>query len=366
MKTITITLHNTDNSGSSLQAYALQHFLLSNGIENEILDYVPEYVSNNGNKLKTFIRKLIFHKDSLNREKKFREFSDKFLIKTSNKYYTYESLLNNYPIANCYITGSDQLWNSMYGCGNDPAYYLGFIKDEPIRKISYAVSLGRENIPKDNLDLVERYTNDFNWISVRENTSVEQLKQVVKNCDIDYVCDPVLLNEQSEYNDIKSEKLLNEKYILVYMAQIPDTKYMNNVISKIKEKYNYKVVLIGSYRNRCECDVQIRDVAPGDFLSLIFNAEYIISNSFHATMFSLIYNKQFLSVLPEKNGARIKEILIYCNLLNNCINLYDTLENVPIIKNYNEVEKKLEKFRKDSQKKLLDNIMRSKTDESQE
>ena len=161
MKTLTITLHDTDNCGSSLQAFALQHFLITHGIDNEIIDYVPSYTQNNGSPFKTFIRNIIFRKSYLQRSKKFQNFINKNLKLTKRKYKTYQELKNNPPQADIYITGSDQLWNNSYACGNDPAFYLGFVNKENTKKISYAVSIGKGNVNKNDLKLVKEYGNVF-------------------------------------------------------------------------------------------------------------------------------------------------------------------------------------------------------------
>lgn len=353
MKTLTITLHDTDNCGSSLQSFALQKYLLDNGIDNEIIDYVPEYITNNGNKLKTLIRKIVFYRESKEREKKFKDFSNKFLKKTNHRFYNLNELKDFNFNADCFITGSDQLWNSMYGCGKDPAFYLNFVDGN---KIAYAVSFGREVIPEDNLNIMKNNCKGFKWISVREKTSVAQIKKSFNGIDVDYVCDPVLLNDAMVYDKIKTKRIIDDKYILIYMAQIPNKEYMNIIIDKVKEKYDYKIVLIGSYRNRCNCDIQIRDVAPGEFLSLISNAEYIVSNSFHATMFSLIYNKDFLSILPKSNGARIKEILNLCGLNNNYLEEGCFIKKLPSKINYLFVNEKLEKFKNFSRLKLIEQL----------
>lgn len=352
MKTLTITLHDTDNCGSSLQAFALQNYLLNHGIENEIIDYVPDYVKNNGSGLKTLLRKLVFYKESKVRDEKFKEFVKKYLHLTKEKYHNFNELCANPPQADCYITGSDQVWNSMYKCGNDRAFYLDFLDSK--NKIGYAVSLGREKVPQDNCDIVKKYVRNFKWISVREKSSVIQLQSVLQREDIDYVCDPVLLNPVQVYRDMQAPRLVNDAYILIYMAQIPDTDFMNKFISKVKKIIPGKIVLIGSYRNRCECDIHMRDVAPEDFLSLIANAEYIISNSFHATMFSLIYQKQFATIIPEENGARIKEILCFTDLVHNAISTLS--DEVPWVNDYNAVADKLEYFRRKSQNKLLNEL----------
>lgn len=354
MKTLTITLHDTDNCGSSLQAFALQHFLLSQGIENEIINYVPDYVKNNGHGLKTCIRKLVFYKSSHARDKKFKEFVAGFLKLTPQKYYTYRELEKCPPEADCYITGSDQLWNSMYGCGRDAAFYLNFVKEKA--KIAYAVSLGREAVPSDNLNIIEKYGKDFQWISVREKSSVPLLEKAFGHIKIEYVCDPVLLNSISTYDRIRTPRIFSEPYILIYMAQIPDAAFMEAFVEQVKKRIEAKVVLIGSFRNRCACDIHKRDVAPGDFLSLISNAEYVISNSFHATMFSLMYEKQFATVLPQENGARIKELLEYVGLVEHALGTSPKV--VPWIQNdkYGDIRMKLQTFREESQQYLIDKL----------
>lgn len=350
MKTLTITLHDTDNCGSSLQAFSLQKFLLSNGIDNEIIDYVPEYAKNNGSPIKSLLRKLIFYRDSNERDKKFHQFVVDYLHLTEKKYRSFQELDGTPLEADFYITGSDQLWNATYRCGNDPAFYLDFVKTG--KKLAYAVSLGREVIPKDNLELVKKYAQDYQWLSVREKSSVKQLEGVLNGKRVDYVCDPVLLNTVEIYLQMQAPRLIKDPYILVYMAQIPDAPSMDAFIEAIQKKVNGKVVLIGSYRNRCACDIHKRDVAPAEFLSLIANAEYIISNSFHATMFSMIYEKQFATVLPERNGTRIKEILDYTDLTEHAISSI----SVPWIEDYTEVRNKLAHFRTQSQQILLNEL----------
>ena len=355
MKTVTITLHDTDNCGSSLQAFSLQKFLLSQGIENEIIDYVPKYVKNNGAGIRSFIRRLIFYRESKARDKKFKQFVTDYLKLTEKKYQNLHQLRKNPPIADYYITGSDQLWNSMYKCGRDPAFYLDFVEEG--KKLAYAVSLGREIIPQDNIEIVKQYAQSFQWISVREKSSVDQIQMILQGKEIKYVCDPVLLNTVDVYKEIQTSRLIEEPYILIYMAQIPDTAFMNSFIKNVQEKVVGKVVLIGSYRNRCCCDIHKRDVAPADFLSLIANAQYVISNSFHATMFSLIYEKQFATVLPEGNGTRIKEILNYIGLEQHAISKRTNI--LPWITDYSEIRKKMELFRTQSQQLLLQEIGQS-------
>lgn len=349
MRTITITLHDTDNCGSSLQAFALQHFLLKHSVENELVDYVPVYTKNNGSPVRTVIRKILFYRDSKVRKEKFDDFKSKYLKVTEKKYHTYAELKADPPKADVYITGSDQLWNSAYACGRDPAYYLDFVNDG--KKIAYAASLGRESIPEDNCKIIKEYVKDFCGITVREKSSVDQLENLL-GCSVVHVCDPVLLNPVKDYDEIKSEKLVQGNYILLYLAQSTEMSKIEIIAQKIQKQTGAQIVLIGSYRNRCKSDIHLRDVAPGDFLSLIESANYVISNSFHATMFALMYEKQFMTVLPPENGARIREILELVGLENHAVK--DNLEPKWITKEeYIEVKDRLDKFSKGSASKLL-------------
>lgn len=355
MKTLTITLHNTDNCGSSLQAFALQHFLITHGIDNEIIDYVPAYTQNNGSPFKTFVRNIVFRKSYLLRRKKFQNFINKNLKLTKKRYKTYHELEINPPQADIYITGSDQLWNNSYACGNDPAFYLGFVNKENINKISYAVSIGKSHIKESDLELVKEYGKNFKWISLREKINVGHVQKVVNKVPVVHVCDPVLLNDAREYDKIKKIRIIKDKYILVYVAQAIDKLELNRIVKEIAKNGNLKIVFIGTYRSKCDCDFHIKDMDPGDFLSLIYNAEYIISNSFHATIFSLIYNKQFLVVLPKENGNRISEILELTNLENH---VFGKFNKIPYITKdqFIKINDVLDHFKKKSQEIFLDSV----------
>lgn len=167
-----------------------------------------------------------------------------------------------------------------------------------------------------------------------------------------HVCDPVLLNDAKEYDKIKKFRIIEDKYILVYVAQAINKLELNRIVKEIANKDGLKIVFIGTYRSKCDCDFHIKDMDPGDFLSLIYNAEYVISNSFHATMFSLIYNKQFIAILPKENGNRISEILELTNLEDH---IFGNFKEIPYIANtqYKKINSFLKKFQEKSKNLLL-------------
>lgn len=356
MKLVTVTLHDTENCGSSLQAFALQHYLKQCGIDNEIINYVPPYTQNSGHPIRTLVRNIVYLRASLLRRKKFQGFIHEHLALTKQKYTSLDQLRQNPPIADCYITGSDQLWNTMYACGRDPAFYLDFANG---KKVAYAVSMGRENIPKDNLSTVQKYIGTFSAVSVRERSSIEQLERLYGN-EIAYVCDPVLLNPTGVYDAIKADRMIKEPYILVYVAQNIEPSVLNNWACKASEGAKKAVVFIGAYRQKCRCDYHIREFSPGEFLSLIYYSDYIISNSFHATMFSLMYNKQFATITPTENGARMRSVLSDVGLSEHAVVPGDRLPDNISEEEYANVQNALDKFRSDSQKWLMNALADNK------
>lgn len=351
MKTLTITLHDTDNCGSSLQAFALQYFLKENNIENQIINYVPSYVKNNGHPIKTFIRKIIFFKESRAREEKNQQFINQYLTLTPDKYSSYKELEKNPPKGDIYITGSDQLWNSSYACGRDKAFYLKFADNG--KKISYAMSLGKSEVPQEEVNWILSNIQDFNWISVRENSS-KVLLESKGISNIAYVCDPVLLLNQDIYKKMQKPVIRDKKYIFIYLVE--KSEVLENVIRYLKKLYNYEIVFFGSYRSKCTCDVHMRDISPGEFLDLIANAQIVLSGSFHATVFSHIYHKRFVTILPANNQARIKQFLQVTGLERCIINQSSDIENAFADINYDNVGATLNKFIESSKDQLLNSL----------
>lgn len=188
MKTKTITIHALDICGSCLQAYALQQALIQHGIENEIIDYRPWYIYNNGRPLdwKFFAKRIVYGKGLKDRWRIFNHFVKGSLITTHDTYKTYRKLKNADLKADCFIAGSDQIWNSYFECGKDLAYYLDFIGNQ--RKISYAASIGRDSFDADKLKFMKRNVEPFEKVTVREKSACDVLASIgIKS---EQVCDP--------------------------------------------------------------------------------------------------------------------------------------------------------------------------------
>lgn len=351
MKTYTITLQCTDNAGSTLQAYALQQYLCKNGIDNEIINYRPTYMFKYGNPLKRIIKKILFFKAVYKTKKKNEKFEKQYLKETDRVYKKYSDLVQYQLECDAFIVGSDQVWNKSFKCGNDEAFFLSFVP-KGTKKVAYAASIGKENVPDDDLDFIVKRVADFDSVSVRELSSKIALEgKGISN--VSYVCDPTLLLNREDYERIETKRI-REKYILVYLVQPSDV--LDALIEKIKDIYKCKVVLIYGVRNNCKCDIHLRDTSPDEFIGLIHNAEFVVASSFHAVMFSHIFEKNFAIVLPKSNQARIKQFLQISHLENRIVNTIADVQQLNPIIDYSGIRAYFDDFRKFSQKYIIQEL----------
>lgn len=341
-----ITLHSIYNPGSSWQAYGLQEFLIEKGFQTEIIDYRPYYSTIGKNRLNGILRKIIFFRNEKKVKDKYENFINGYLHLTAERYHTFSDLKDSKMEADFFISGSDQLWNMDYDCGNDESYYLAFTNG---RKISYATSVGKSSISQREIDVIAERIFFYDMISVREKSTSEILTKAL-NRKINWVCDPVFLLSAGDYKKY-TERPFNERYAVVYLSE--ESELLDNVVNNLKRKLDCKIVLLGGNRTRCRCDVHIKDLGPFDFISYIENAEIVISSSFHATAFSHIFHKKFGVILPQKNGERMLSLLSLTNLTDRVIKCDEDIERIYDDIDYVEVDKKIEVFVNNSKDVLL-------------
>lgn len=318
MKIKTITCHDVYNSGSSLQSYALMKYLQNLNHEVEIIHYKPDYLSKN---YKLFIvnnpkyDKNLFLKTiyltlklpgrilNLKNKKPYDDFRKKYLNITSSKYCTNMELKNNIPEADVYIVGSDQVWNPVFPNGEDPAFYLDFVPDDK-KKISYAASFSVDEFPKRLKDKTSKMLEKINNISVRETSGIDILKDMgIKNGV--QVLDPVFLLEKQDWESLCNNRPFNEKYLLVY--DFDNSELIKDISLKIAKEKQLKIVTV--FKSKYS-DKVIPNMGPLQFITYIKHADYIISNSFHGTAFSLIFRKDFCVVnRNEKINTRMRDLL---------------------------------------------------------
>jgi len=358
MKVATITYHRAVNYGAVLQTYALQKVLDKLNVENEVLDYRADYIE--------WIYKPFCMRDRKNfgdflkilrgapiKGKKRNQFFDfiKKNIRVSNKPYTKENIVNSNEVYDYFVTGSDQVFN--LECSNyDVNYFLDFVKDNK-KKVSYAASFGFDEAPKEDVAEYKRLLSGFKNISVREKQGIKITKEVADKESVE-VLDPTLLISGNEWREIvKDAPKYDKKYILIYALK-PSNMLME-FANKLKELTGYDMIFIKDSltkegQNVLRKDVKyVKDVDPFEFVNYFANAEYIITNSFHGTAFSINFNKKFFTEFLDpalRVNSRLENILDMCELKNRQIlSLKDlTLEEI----DYKKVNSILEERKKSS------------------
>ena len=349
-KTLLITLHSINNPGSALQAYALNRFLNDNGIKNEIIDYRPYYSKIGTQIIKGIIRTIVFYPNERETNRKYNTFVKKYMKLTRKRYFLYSQLKNKSPEADCYIVGSDQLWNPDYECGKDSAYTLSFIKGKD--KIAYATSVGKPTLSESELENLALRIEDFKWISVREKSTSKLLSAKMAR-DVSWVCDPVFLLDSKDYLNLVTENKYGD-YAVMYLAVA--SPMLDKYIEYLRSVLGLKIIQAGGNLKRCNCDLHLKNIGPEEFLTLIQHAKFVISGSFHATAFSLLFKKSFCAFLPESNGERILSILSLTGLESRIIRQENDFSEATKAIDYSVVDAELSLFIEKSRNKLIDEV----------
>ena len=307
-----ITIHFPYNYGAMLQAYATQRFLDNNDIENEIIDFRPYEIDKDYHiRIETLKKNLnlFLHmclSKLLGKRKKYHNF-EKFLakdMKLSAK--TYKKIDAKTQLKyDILIAGSDQIWNP--DIMQKRYEYILKVGQEK-KKISYASSFGKDEIDEESKKIFKEELKKYSAISTREQQGIEILKNMGISKGVK-VCDPVFLLSKQEWDDVKQNEIkIDGKYVLLYSLQNNDV--MNESIVKVSKEYGYKIVSVHPTGVQKDfADINVSNVGPKGFIDLIDNAEFVFSNSFHATAFSIIYNKKIFAFLHSKTGSRVKNML---------------------------------------------------------
>ncbi len=300
MKVYTITCHDVYNIGASLQAYALQRFLRSKGADAYIIDYKPEYLSGhyhlwtvrNPKYDRPFLReayllaKLPRRIRALGSERKrsFDAFRNHYLCLTK-RYTTFQALCRDCPAGDCYIAGSDQIWNSFFQNGKDPAFFLQFAP-QSARKIAFAASFGISELAAADIDRMRPWLKELDAVSVREKTGLEILTKM--GIPAIKVCDPVFLLDKQEWKSMIPEHGTSTNYILLYdFDRNPAIEEIAIRYSRITGQRVYSILPTTSK------EICVQRPGPLEFLVLIKNAGLVLTNSFHAIAFALLFHKEF-------------------------------------------------------------------------
>lgn len=338
-----VTLYtDSSNYGGLLQAYALEHYLNNNGISAEQICFkqgkawkrerLNEAIKNVdvitivGTLFRLICRKSrfitnriinrLFNADKYisSRINAVSDFRDNHIKHSEKVFYEYAD--NDISGYDAFITGSDQVWHGIIkGFPLSSMTFLLFV-NPPVRKISYAASISLPNIPKGTEDKVYNALKDYTAISVREKTDKRNLDKIMKGKPVEWVLDPTLLLDLNEWNNVATNGVeINEPYIFAYF--LGNSSSQRKCVERFAREKGLIIVnipyLLNSYRScdRTFGDIRVSDVSPSLWISLIRNAQFVFTDSFHGSVFSILYHKEFFAFKRERDNNKNMNSRIY-------------------------------------------------------
>lgn len=301
--------YDSDNYGGVLQAFALCKVINDLGYEAEQICMPVECVpfSNNGEKQKKqrskFISRawdklmrIIFDVDEIcaNRKKAVTAFANTY-VPHSAEVYRKDTIKKTIELYDIFVAGSDQVWNTDFYV---PAFFLDFVPDEK-PKFSYAASIAKDSLTDAESLYFKEKLRSYIGVSVREDNAVKQL-QHLSPVNVEWVVDPVFLISQNEWDKIADKKnKIERKYVFCYF--LGDNRVSREIARKYANKEGLAIITVQylgkKYRReeRSFGDVRIKSASPEEFVSLIKQAEIVVTDSFHAIAFSAILGKSFVA-----------------------------------------------------------------------
>lgn len=313
MKIGILTFHCADNYGAVLQTYGLQEYLKSLGHEVYVIDYCPQYLlkpykifewkrystQSVIRNLLLFFRAIWASPIRLKRKKKFSRFRHNWINLLS------ADCLGKDSNFDAFVFGSDQIWNPIITNGLDRVYLGQFPAAQGKRLIVYAASAGSsENLASCESEL-QMFIPRFHAVSAREMSLSNHLHSIVGN-HIPVVIDPVLLAGRDVYGQLSSRKKKRKPYLLSF--QLLYDEKQSQIAGNIAQEIGLDFIELASYESFKHKPLATE--SPEDFLSLFQEASYIVTSSFHGTVFAILFEKDFNTIsLNEKQSERMSNLL---------------------------------------------------------
>lgn len=349
MKIGIITYHCADNYGAVLQCYALQEVIKRMGHDVKIIDYRNPVVLNDyvvkfnlpsmllyalTFKFNYFLKYIPSYCLRKKRQEKFENFRRQYLNRT--KQVGRDEIAQDFDRI---IIGSDQMWTIACCKKYEPVYFGDFVRPKSCKLYGYAISSkGDFFMPLSASDL-KRVTGNFENISFRESR-ISELVKLVTGHEYPVCIDPTLLTNSTIWDSIINKDWASQKYVVTYQARWPAAPNFNaidNIAKEYAQRHNYKVISLNSRGRSIE-----------DFVSIIKYAKAVFTSSFHATVFSIIFNTPFKSFcLHDGNDDRYLNLLRLLDLEKNIVESFDKVE---FVESFDEqkVAEKLTLLQKDS------------------
>lgn len=360
-----LTFHCAHNYGAVLQCYALQQAIKYLGHDVEVIDYRPNFLVKPYNiiylkrlraksplhTIKKCLDELLVLKKRIIRHNAFDSFINSKLI-LSERIKKFDKIPSKYDV---YVMGSDQIWNPKITHGYDNAYFGNFNFTKGKRRyISYAASMESSATDKRAEEELARLLKNLDAISVRESQLADFLtRDLVSHVKVETVLDPTLIVDRQIWDKIAKSTLSDRRYVLIY--QIRQDINTRRIATELARQLNATVVEItANFRAKGGTDI-LQCVSPEEFVGLIRDSTCVVTTSFHATSFSIIYNKPFYTLqLSDGNDSRAQSLLQSLLLSDRMINK----ESSPIFTDidYKKIEVRIQKLKKDALDFLSTNI----------
>lgn len=329
MKTGLLTYHFGHNYGAMLQAYAMQTMLRRLGHDPRFVyfrkdfTFVSKYERDKIRSPKALVKALPFILLRAKLRDRFGRFEE-FLateLSLTKRYPTIDALLADPPDVDSYVCGSDQIWNLQNGV---MSYFFGKFVPEGCRLVSYAPSLGNDILPEEHREEVRELLKRFDAISVREESGrklIEELtdKPVVK------VIDPVFLVDNEVWHDLGHQPSLAGPYIAFYSLE--SSARTSRIVARLAKALKMPVVVLGkggSFVFTCRSKISVES-GPREFLGWIRGAKLVVTNSFHATAFSVKFDVPFVTISHSHRNARMRDFLTDLGIPERIVSTADNI-----------------------------------------
>ena len=331
--------YSKDNYGQILQCWALQSVIKSLGHSPRLIRYknfkpiikkkktekllkifliYPVIISLINKRKFLRLQRLAVLNEERNKQRDFNTFKQRYIQSFEREYSDVDELRINPPEADCYITGSDQVWGGSLLNENTKAFFLDF-GNPNIPRIAYAASFGTDNYPEKTSDILKMMLRPFTAISVREESGVPICKQCGKKAIM--TLDPTLLVPRIDYERLITDEK-EDDYIFIYSLNVFDKKQVNwNKLRKYAKDNHLRIVVTQSsgyiVGDEIFDGVEYRYASIEEWLCLIKHAKFVVTPSFHGIVFSYIFQTPFVfaPILKEKYSKGNNRIYNLCSLL---------------------------------------------------
>lgn len=363
MKVSLVTVHGYRNYGSILQTYATQEKMRQFGGEVEVLNYVREdsndknfgtwliekTIGSNANPLKKLAYRIVIRASI----RRFAKVCDSFLQKNVNLsgpvFYDHTLAAEYSKGADIYCTGSDQVWNVNANNGILPPYYLTHAP-EGKKCISYASSFGTTGFTEEQFREMQPLFAKFDSMSLREQYGIDMLEKMGYE-GAQLVVDPTLAVDGSFWSKLFDENPVKGKYVLMY--QLNSNAKMDEYAEKFAKEKGLKLIRIGTRHDHLlKNGKTILLPKAGEWLRLFADAEYVLTDSFHGTAFSINFGKELLCFAPKNFSDRILDILRVMEIKGRMVEDYSRFDYTDTPIDYNKVNERLSAVRRQTEEYL--------------